>query len=288
MGVKCLPGCGCGKHSHVPTTRHDKTCEECGEPFVAKRIDARFCSGTCNQRFYNREHRDRVRKHRREWQAANRERQKEYHREWHEEHAEEQRARKREKYREDRDNPALVTERRAKRRKYYDEHKEEIRANAKKRQEQDYKSKLRGLHRVDWDTMFEGFMSAQDGKCYLCGDPLDRETPKGIHLDHDHECCPLGRSCERCRRGLACKDCNRLIGIAREDAAKLRRIADNLERAKEQAKERIKLPRQPLQDWMYDFTCEVCGTPFRARKSNARFCSATCTSRAYRAAKAAS
>jgi hypothetical protein len=76
----------------------------------------------------------------------------------------------------------------------------------------------------DWEAMW----SAQQGCCYLCGDPLSTAKNR-VHVDHDHSCCPPGRSCSFCRRGLACNGCNAIIGHARDDAARLRRIADSLD-----------------------------------------------------------
>ena len=73
---------------------------------------------------------------------------------------------------------------------------------------------------------------AQDGRCYLCGVPLPTPGGKGGPcIDHDHSCCPQGFSCDICRRGLACQPCNLIIGKAADDPARLRRIADNLEKA---------------------------------------------------------
>lgn len=95
-------------------------------------------------------------------------------------------------------------------------------------------------HRCDWDDMFASFWSLQDGKCYLCGNPLDRAEYRGINLDHDHSCCPLGRSCEKCRRGLVHRHCNSVLGYAEDDPDRLRRIADNLEAAKALVRERLK------------------------------------------------
>ena len=71
---------------------------------------------------------------------------------------------------------------------------------------------------------------AQQGRCYLCGDPLPEDRGK-VHIDHDHSHCPPGESCHYCRRGLACQPCNALIGLARDNPDRLRRIADNLETA---------------------------------------------------------
>jgi len=70
---------------------------------------------------------------------------------------------------------------------------------------------------------------AQDGKCYLCGEPMD--NPRYIRIDHDHSCCAPNTSCRTCRRGLVHHRCNILIGYANDDPALLRRIADALETA---------------------------------------------------------
>jgi hypothetical protein len=58
-------------------------------------------------------------------------------------------------------------------------------------------------------------------------------------IDHYHGCCPPKRSCDLCRRGLACSKCNSLIGLAGDDPDRLRRIADALEVANARVKARI-------------------------------------------------
>lgn len=81
-----------------------------------------------------------------------------------------------------------------------------------------------GLRPDDWAAMWQ----AQDGRCYLCGDALVKGK---VHVDHDHSHCAANRSCRICQRGLACHNCNCSIGFARDDAARLRRMADALEAA---------------------------------------------------------
>jgi Recombination endonuclease VII len=76
------------------------------------------------------------------------------------------------------------------------------------------------------DVWFARAWESQQGCCYLCEEALD---PDGmIHIDHDHNCCPPRKSCDNCRRGLACPRCNHVIGKAKDDPDLLRRIADNL------------------------------------------------------------
>jgi hypothetical protein len=71
----------------------------------------------------------------------------------------------------------------------------------------------------------------QEGLCYLCGEPLDFEKPRAVHIDHDKSCCRGRRSCGSCVRGLACHMCNTGIGHFGDDPERMRRAADNLEMA---------------------------------------------------------
>jgi hypothetical protein len=84
----------------------------------------------------------------------------------------------------------------------------------------------------DWPAMWE----AQGGCCYLCASPLD---PDRAAVDHDHRCCPASSSCRACRRGLACHPCNKILGMADDDADRLRLMADNLEAALYDVEERM-------------------------------------------------
>ena len=86
-----------------------------------------------------------------------------------------------------------------------------------------------GMTLEQWAALWE----SQDGRCYLCRGPMSKElTGKdGAVIDHDHACCGSDKSCRFCRRGLACRLCNLVIGCAGDDPARLRLIADNLEAA---------------------------------------------------------
>lgn len=95
-----------------------------------------------------------------------------------------------------------------------------------------------------WPKEWAALWAAQDGRCYLCGDPLP-EDRSGVVVDHDHRCCPPKRSCSRCRRGLAHHACNTVIGLAGDDPKRLRRIAVSLERAKRQV---VRRPQPGLFD----------------------------------------
>jgi hypothetical protein len=83
-----------------------------------------------------------------------------------------------------------------------------------------------GMTPADWQAMRD----EQGGLCYLCLRPL-QEGARETVVDHDHSCCPPRRSCARCRRGLACRNCNTGIGALGDSPERLRIVADSLERA---------------------------------------------------------
>jgi hypothetical protein len=140
----------------------------------------------------------------RRWRKANPEKQREHNRRWYEAN--------REKIR-------------AQRRRYYE-------ANRDKQRQQQRDAQLwrmHGMYPHDWAAMW----ASQGGCCYLCSYPLP-DDPAKVAIDHDHRCCPMNRSCRRCRRGMAHKLCNVIIGAAGDDPALLRWIADRLEETLEQ------------------------------------------------------
>jgi Recombination endonuclease VII len=114
--------------------------------------------------------------------------------------------------------------------RYKEAHPERYRANRKA-------SSLRRNHGKFFAEDFAAMWEAQEGRCYLC----ENELAPGptTHTDHDHTCCPPGRSCRNCRRGLACHLCNHLLGMARDDPELLLRIAANLAPVLAATRERI-------------------------------------------------
>jgi len=96
----------------------------------------------------------------------------------------------------------------------------------------------------DWAALW----NAQNGQCYLCGEPLGTRW-QDVAIEHDHRCCPLRHSCRACRRGLACTGCNVAVGGAQDDPDRLRRIAANLESARHSATDRMR--DKPAQDALF-------------------------------------
>jgi hypothetical protein len=50
------------------------------------------------------------------------------------------------------------------------------------------------------------------GGCAICGH--DDPGSKGWVVDHDHECCDGEKSCPKCRRGVLCSWCNKMLANA--------------------------------------------------------------------------
>jgi hypothetical protein len=70
---------------------------------------------------------------------------------------------------------------------------------------------------------FDAMVARQGGRCAIC-----RTTEPGgkgtWHIDHDHTCCPTKASeptCGNCVRGLLCRACNSLLGLAADDPERL-------------------------------------------------------------------
>jgi hypothetical protein len=74
----------------------------------------------------------------------------------------------------------------------------------------------------------EEHLALYTGFCAGCGEPMEFV---GSVIDHDHSCCPeTGKSCGECIRGLLHPQCNVAIGMAQESPARLRALADYLEK----------------------------------------------------------
>lgn len=207
--------------------RANRPCGYCGKPFTPKRSDAVHCSPECRGKGYYRETREIQRERGRAWVEANPEKRQAALARFGERHPDYGK----ERYARLKADPDRYAAERERGHLFYLEHRDEALERARRQRERWPTKSYTYKVGCDWDELFARFWHAQEGKCYLCGDPLDRSKYRGIHLDHDHACCGPVRSCEKCRRGLACPHCNTLIGWARDDPDRLRRIADNLEAA---------------------------------------------------------
>lgn len=76
---------------------------------------------------------------------------------------------------------------------------------------------LWAAHKITLEA-FEKMLEWQDGKC-ACGktfNPIGSKSSKAC-IDHNHSCCPTGRSCGKCIRGLLCFRCNSVLGFLEND-----------------------------------------------------------------------
>jgi hypothetical protein len=83
-------------------------------------------------------------------------------------------------------------------------------------------------HKIS-QTWFDEQLVKQDNKCLVCHEPF-LETP---HIDHDHNCCPKLKSCDKCRRGLLCEDCNLGLGRFKDNISFLNNAIQYLSQYKE-------------------------------------------------------
>lgn len=70
---------------------------------------------------------------------------------------------------------------------------------------------------------YRAMLKRQNGVCAIC--QVTRDTNYSLHVDHCHD---TGKV-----RGLLCGSCNKMLGLARDDRARLARAAEYLDRFKE-------------------------------------------------------
>jgi Recombination endonuclease VII len=92
------------------------------------------------------------------------------------------------------------------------EYKEKRRKKNKKRYKEDpaFREQRRSAHlQYKFKLPVEDYnkqCTIQNGKCALCFEvPV---SGKNLAVDHDHSCCPKGKGCKNCIRGLLCDGCN--------------------------------------------------------------------------------
>lgn len=95
----------------------------------------------------------------------------------------------------------------ARMRKYFSDNPEKYEAN--KRIDRARRANYR-RHSLSIEEYNE-LLSRYDGKCYVC------QIAEATHIDHDHNCCNSTRyTCGKCVRGILCRDCNLLLGNAKD------------------------------------------------------------------------
>lgn len=111
-------------------------------------------------------------------------------------------------------------------RQYNLKNKDEINAKAKIHRDSDPEKnkerKLKYYYNITLDQ-YNAFSKEQNHACAICGGT--NKNGKVLAVDHDHACCPGGRSCGSCVRGLLCNDCNLSIGRMNDDPTRLVKAA---------------------------------------------------------------
>ena len=88
---------------------------------------------------------------------------------------------------------------------------------------------LMGTYKIT-PEQYDALLLAQNGLCAICGTSEGDASGRGLHVDHDHTCCPGDRSCGQCIRGLICKGCNTGMGCMNDDPARLEAAAAYIRR----------------------------------------------------------
>ena len=73
---------------------------------------------------------------------------------------------------------------------------------------------------------FNAMLASQGGVCAIC------RISTATHVDHNHDCCPTGKTCGKCIRGLLCDKCNQGLGKFNDSIDFLHNAIEYLQGAK--------------------------------------------------------
>lgn len=86
----------------------------------------------------------------------------------------------------------------------------------------DYEADVQLRHKYGISLVrYNELLSEQGGGCAICEATKPGGRGRRFHVDHDHACCPGGRSCGKCVRGLLCHACNVGLGAFGDDVERL-------------------------------------------------------------------
>ena len=106
-----------------------------------------------------------------------------------------------------------------------------------------YKSHLKNRYSLTLENLVSTYES-QGGGCAICNKslphPADENGDKWqTNIDHDHTCCPTETSCGECIRGMLCRDCNLMLGHAKDNLSTLKKAVEYLERTSKKVGNKI-------------------------------------------------
>ena len=86
-------------------------------------------------------------------------------------------------------------------------------------------NRLKSAHKITVEQ-FKQILAEQGNVCKICKQSNNEE--RGYVVDHDHNCCPKNKSCDKCRRGIICQSCNKTLGFAKDNPEILQNAIDYL------------------------------------------------------------
>ena len=129
-------------------------------------------------------------------------------------------------------------ERKAYRKKRHIDHREARNASTRKWQEANPEIVKKHNERFNSEVAAtkkqkkQSWLLQQENRCPICKVDLLALPWRQVHLDHDHSCCPNGKSCAKCERGVLCSACNNMLGQAKESVSTLQAAIDYLQERK--------------------------------------------------------
>jgi len=89
-----------------------------------------------------------------------------------------------------------------------------------------YRTRLVEKYGITIDQ-YHQMLEDQGYACKIC--KREEKTNKArLSIDHNHDCCPGGKSCGSCVRGLLCTNCNMSLGNAQDSIEILQQMIDYL------------------------------------------------------------
>lgn len=88
------------------------------------------------------------------------------------------------------------------------------------------KAVMKSRYKISLDE-YDNILRDQNYGCMICGGT--NESGRSLAVDHDHTCCPGKITCGECMRGLLCSNCNRALGLFKDDPELLKKAIAYLE-----------------------------------------------------------
>ena len=98
----------------------------------------------------------------------------------------------------------------------------EVTRNSRLCKSHNRQSYLYGLN----DSELNRMTNKNQNSCGIC-----RKTGVNLFVDHDHSCCPNGKSCGKCVRGLICLQCNTALSRFDENPYLIKRAIQYLQKS---------------------------------------------------------